>query len=143
MDRMAELKTKVNNKSPLAFIKTIANEEKRKDAEQLLRIFTEVTGEKPRMWGESIIGYGQYHYESERSSQKGDWPLTGFSPRKAALTIYIMPGFEAYADLMENLGTCKTSRSCLYVKHLSNLHIPTLKKLIKRSVADMRRKYNA
>lgn len=140
---MAELKTKVNGKNPLAFIKTITNEERRKDAEELLKVFTEVTGEKPRMWGESIIGYGQYHYESERSSQKGDWPLTGFSPRKAALTIYIMPSFEGYADLMKNLGTCKTSRSCLYVKHLSDLHLPTLKKLIKRSVTDMRRKYNA
>ena len=138
---MAELKTKVTRKSPLTFIKGCHDEKKRQDALDLLKIFIEATGEQPKMWGESIVGFGQYHYESERSNQKGDWPLTGFSPRKAALTLYIMPGFETYTDLMKDLGTYKTSRSCLYVKRLSDLHLPTLKKLIKRSVADMRRKY--
>lgn len=141
---MAELKTKVTKKSPLAFVRAIEDSAKREDALQLLKIFTEATGEKPKMWGSSIIGYGQYHYESERSNQKGDWPLTGFSSRKSALTIYIMPGFKNYTQLLKTLGEYTISGgSCLYVKRLSDLHVPTLKQLIHRSVADMRRKYKA
>ncbi len=138
---MAELKTKATRASVAAFIKAVADEEKRADCETLLKLFALATGEQPVLWGTSIVGYGQYHYQSERSAQKGDWPLTGFSPRKAALTLYIMPGFEAYASLMAKLGRFKTSRSCLYVKRLSDIHLPTLKQLIRRSVADMRRRY--
>ena len=125
-----------------AFIKAISDTQKQADCMELLKIFTEVTGEKPKMWGESIIGFGKYHYESTRSAQKGDWPLTGFSPRKQNITIYIMPGFKEYGVLMEKLGTYKTSVSCLYIKRLSDLHIPTLKQLIKRSVAEMSKRYN-
>lgn len=139
---MAELKTKATNLSVAAFIKNIDDPVKRADSEALLKIFTEATGEKPKLWGTSIIGYGEYHYESERSSQKGDWPLTGFSPRKSALTLYIMPGFKEYGELLKDLGKYKISGgSCVYVKRLSDIHVPTLKKLIKRSVADMRERY--
>ncbi len=139
---MAELKTKVTRKSPLAFINTLTDEAKRADARALLTLFQTVTGEKPKLWGTSIIGFGSYHYQSERSSQKGDWPLTGFSPRKANLTIYIMPGFKEYPDLMSKLGKYKTSVSCLYINRLSDIHLPTLKQLIRRSVKDMRRRYS-
>lgn len=88
---MAELKTKVSSASVVGFIKTIEPEEKRNDCRTLLKIFKEATGEKPKLWGTSIIGFGLYHYESTRSTQKGDWPRTGFSPRKQNLTIYTIP----------------------------------------------------
>lgn len=138
---MAELKTKVSNRSVTAFVKTIESVEKRKDAQQLLKIFKEATGESPKLWGESIIGYGKYHYESVRSSQKGDWPLTGFSPRKQNLTIYIMPGFKTYGDLLTKIGKHKTSVGCLYIKKLTDINTDILGKLIKRSYNDMKKKY--
>ncbi len=139
---MAELKTKVTTKSVPAFLKAIEDTGKRKDSLALLKLFTEATGEKAKLWGTSIVGFGTYHYESARSKQKGDWPLTGFSPRKANLTVYVMPGFKEYGDLLENLGKYKTSVGCLYIKHLSDINLKVLTKLIKRSVSDMKKKYH-
>lgn len=140
---MAELKTKITSVRPHSFVKTIEDEEKRKDSLELISLLEDVTGEKPKMWGSAIIGFGKYHYESTRSTQKGDWPLIAFSPRKQNLTIYIMPGFKEYALLLKDLGKFKTSVSCLYIKRLSDVHIPTLKKLMERSYRDMKRKYSA
>jgi hypothetical protein len=141
---MAELKTKVTKVSPVDFIKTIPDEAKRTDSLVLLKLFAAATGEKPKLWGTAIIGYGQYHYESKRSVQKGDWPLTGFSPRKANLTIYIMPGFKEYGDMMKDLGKHKVSGgSCIYIKRLSDIDTTVLTKLIQRSVADMKKRYPA
>lgn len=140
-NNMAELKTKVTNASVSAFIKTIASTDKQKDCLKLLQIFKEATGEKPKLWGTSIVGFGSYHYESTRSTQKGDWPLTGFSPRKQNLTIYIMPGFTDYPELMEKLGKYKTSVSCLYIKKLSDIDVQVLSVLIKKSVAEMKKRY--
>ncbi len=140
---MAEIKTKVSKASVTAFLKSIKPIEKSKDSLELLKIFEEVTGEKARLWGTSIVGFGSYHYESTRSSQKGEWPLTGFSPRKQNLTLYIMNGFDEYPELMEKItkdGKYKTSVACLYVKRLSNINIPVLKKLIKVSVRDMKKR---
>ena len=94
------------------------------------------------MWGSSIVGFGEYQYKSERSSQEGDWPLTGFSPCKSAMNIYIMPGFTNYQDLMSQLGPRKSSVSCIYFTKLENIHVGVLKQLIRRSVADMKRRYN-
>jgi hypothetical protein len=138
---MAELKTKVTTKSVPVFIKAIEDEQKRKDSAELVKIFKEVTGEQPKLWGDSIIGFGMYHYESTRSSQKGDWPLTAFSPRKQNITIYIMPGFSEYGSILEKLGKYKTSVSCLYIKKLADIDTSILKKLIKQSVTDMKKKY--
>ena len=139
---MAELKTKVSKASVIKFLKATESEEKRKDSLELLKIFKEATGEQPKLWGTSIIGFGMYHYESERSSQKGDWPLTGFSPRKQNITIYIMPGFKEYSDLMKKLGKYKTSSgSCLYIKKLVDVDTKVLTKLIKHSFVDMRKKH--
>ena len=109
---MAALKTLPNDASVNDFINTVADETKKNDSLSLLDMFTKVTGKKPKMWGSSIIGFGQYHYKSERSTQEGDWPLVGFSPRKQNLTLYIMPGFDAYADLLathdpRNLDTAR------------------------------------
>lgn len=140
---MAELKTKKNKASVARFIKDVEDEQKRKDAKKLNQIFKEATGLKPAMWGESIIGYGRYHYKSERSSQEGDWPLTGFSPRKSNISVYIMPGFKEYGDLLKKIGEHKVSKgSCLYIKKLEDIDTNILKKLIKKSVSDMRKKHN-
>jgi hypothetical protein len=136
---MSELKTKVNDASVEDFISKIASETKRQDTITLLKLFTKVTGEKPKMWGNSIIGFGQYHYKSERSSQEGDWMLTGFSPRKANLTLYIMHGFEKYSDLLGALGKHKTSVGCLYVNKLTDIDLVMLEKLIKKSYLDMQK----
>jgi len=139
---VAELKTKKSAASPAAFIDSVKDEGKRADAKQLLKIFKAATGMKPVMWGPSIIGFGQYHYKSERSTREGDWPLTGFSPRVQNLTVYIMPGFKAYGPLLKKLGKHKISGgSCVYINRLSDIHIPTLQALIKSSVRDMQKKY--
>lgn len=138
---MAEIKTKVSNASVQDFINTIEPEAKRQDAFTLLELFEKITGEKAKLWGSSIIGFGQYHYESTRSSQKGDWPLTGFSPRKANLTVYIMSGFKQYQDLLEKLGKHKTSVSCLYINKLSDINIAVLAEIIQKGYIDMKEKY--
>jgi len=91
------------------------------------------------MWGTSIIGFGSYHYKSDRSSQEGDWLLTGFSPRKQNLTLYIIPGFKDYQALLKKLGKCKTSVSCLYIKRLTDVDISVLEKLIQQSFAFMKK----
>ena len=139
---MAELKTQKTKASAADFIAKVGDEQRRKDAKDLLKIFKEAIGMQPVMWGSSIIGYGSYHYQSERSAQNGDWPLTGFSPRKANTTVYIMPGFKAYGALLKKLGKHKISGgSCIYINKLSDIDVPTLKTIIKKSVAEMKKKY--
>jgi hypothetical protein len=93
------------------------------------------------MWGASIIGFGMYHYKSERSAQEGDWPLTGFSPRKQNLTLYIMLVFGDYKDLLKKLGKHKTSVGCLYINKLEDVDVAVLKQLIKKSYLAMKKKY--
>jgi hypothetical protein len=138
---MAELKTQVNDASVIDFINSVEIEQRRMDSLELLRIFAEETGEQPKMWGDSIVGYGKYHYESQRSAQKGDWMMTGFSPRKQNISIYIIPGFTQYDDIMSDLGKFKTSVSCLYVKKLSDIDETKLRKLIKAAFDHMKSKY--
>jgi hypothetical protein len=130
---MAELKTKKTNASVAAFLNSIEDPQKRKDSKAIAKIMREITGEKPKMWGEGIVGYGSYHYRYA-SGQEGDWFLTGFSPRKQALTLYIMSGFYKEEPLLEKLGKFKTGKSCLYVKKLDDVDMTTLKQLIRRSV---------
>lgn len=137
------IKTKKTKVSPAKFIASIKEEEKRKDARKLAQIFQSVTKKRPAMWGSSIVGFGSYHYKSERSRQEGDWPLTGFSPRKQNLTIYIMPGFQKYQKLLKKLGSHKKSAGCLYIKRLSDIHVPTLRAIISDSVKVMKKRYNA
>lgn len=138
---MAELKTQKNDASVLDFINSVQDEIKKQDCLRLLEIFKECTGEQPAMWGSSIIGFGQYHYKSERSTQEGDWPLTGFSPRKANLTIYIMPGFDKYQDQLAKLGKHKTSVSCLYIKKLADVKEAVLKQIIISAYESMKQQY--
>jgi Domain of unknown function (DU1801) len=134
---MAEVKTKQTNASVKDFLNQIPDEERRKDCFAVAKIMEEITGSKPKMWGPSIIGFGSYHYKSARSGREGDWMITGFSPRKKDLTLYIMMGFEKYPELMEQLGKHSTGKSCLYIKRLSDIHLPTLKKLIKQSAKQL------
>ena len=134
---MAEPKTKPTNESVKDFLNKISDEERRADCFAVAKIMEEITGEKPKMWGPSIVGFGSYHYKYA-SGREGDWPMTGFSPRKKDLTLYIMMGFEKHADLMERLGKHSHSKSCLYIKRLSDVHIPTLKKLIKIGLKDLK-----
>ena len=135
---MATLKTTVNDASVEEFIDKVEDEAKRRDSLALLKLFSKVTGEKPKMWGSSIIGFGSYHYKSEKSRQEGDWMLTGFSPRKQNLTLYVMPGFGEYQDLLSELGKHKTSVGCLYINKLADVDLIVLEKLIKKSFAAMK-----
>lgn len=138
---MSEIKTLRNNADVREFIVSSTEGQKQQDSLKLLEIFTRLTGEKASMWGPSIVGFGQYHYKSQRSSQEGDWPLTGFSPRKQNLTIYIMNGFDNYDDLLSKLGKHKTSVSCLYIKKLSDIDVIVLEELITRSYKAMKKQY--
>jgi hypothetical protein len=134
---MAELKTRETNASVAEFINSISDEVKRSDAQTIVKLMEEVTGEKPRMWGDSIVGFGHYHYRYA-SGREGDWFLVGFSPRKQNLTLYIMSGFDDYEDLRAQLGKHTVGKSCLYVKKLADVDEPTLRELIRQSVDHMR-----
>jgi len=133
---MAELKTKKTKASVAAFLDQISDEQRRKDCQRVLKIMKEATGEQPRMWGSSIVGFGAYKYRYA-SGHEGEWPIIGFSPRKNDLTLYIMPGFADYKELMAKLGKHKTGKSCLYIKKLDDVELPVLKKLITKSVDKM------
>lgn len=135
------LKTQVNDASVRDFIASVPEEQKRKDSFTLLDMFTDITGEAPKMWGSSIIGFGTYHYKSERSRQEGDWMLTGFSPRKQSLTLYLIIGFEPYAALLDKLGKHKTSKGCLYINKLSDVDLTVLKQLITSTYAASKKQF--
>ena len=138
---MAELKTKLTKVNPARYIGSIKDPQKRKDAALLMKLFKTVTKKKPRMWGTSIVGFGMYHYKSERSSQEGDWPLTAFSARVQNLTLYVMPGFKDLKPLLKKLGPHKTSVGCLYIKRLDKVDPPVLTAIIKQSYREMKKRY--
>lgn len=140
---MGTIKTLVTGAGVEDFINSVDGDVKRADAFTLLEIYKEITHETPKMWGSSIIGFGQYHYKSDRSSQEGDWPLSAFSPRKQSLTLYMMPGFNDYRDLLGKLGKHKTSKACLYVNKLSDVDMDVLKQLIRRSHDDAVKQFGA
>lgn len=141
---MAEIKTKVTKASVRDFINKVSDKTKREDSFALLKIFQNITREKPKMWGTSIIGFGSFHYKSAKSSQEGDWMLTGFSPRKQNLTLYLMSGFTQYSDLLKKLGKHKTSNGgCLYINKLADIDIKILQQLIKKSFLGVKKKYKA
>lgn len=134
---MAELKTKPNSGSVQDFLAAIADERKRQDCIQIMGIMQAETGEQPQMWGDAIVGFGRYHYRYA-SGREGDWFLTGFSPRKQDLTLYILSGFDLYADLLARLGKFKLSKSCLYIKKLADVDQDVLRVLVRRSAEHMR-----
>jgi len=133
---MADLKTKATKASVSKFLRGIEDEKKRKDSLAIQALMATVTKTKPEMWGTSIVGFGRYRYKYA-SGREGEWFLTGFSPRKQNLTLYIMSGFEEYDDLLKKLGKYSTGKSCLYIKSLDDVNIPTLKRLIQKSVKHM------
>ena len=137
---MSELKTKRNDGDVRQYLENVPNRRRREDSLVVLELMSEITGEPPEMWGSSIVGFGSYHYRYA-SGREGDWFLAGFAPRKQALTLYIMPGFDRYAVLMAKLGKYKTGKSCLYVNKLDDVNLEVLKELIAESVETMRRAY--
>jgi len=133
---MTELKTKPNDKSVDQFLKKVENPTKKEDSFKILEIMKELTKEEPIMWGDSIIGFGSYHYKYA-SGREGDWFRVGFSPRKQNLTVYLMTGFEKYKEILNNLGKFKTGKSCLYIKKLKDVDIPSLRELILESFKNL------
>ena len=138
---MAELKTRPTRRSVRKFISQIEHPVRRADCEALSALMTELTGEQPVLWGDSIVGFGRYHYR-QRNGQPAMWPLTGFSPRKQNLVVYIMPGFAGFSGLMKKLGKYKTGKSCLYINKLDDVDEKVLQQLIERSVKVMHKRYN-
>ncbi len=133
---MSDLKTQQNEDDIFQFLESVTNQQRKEDSFKMLSLMTKIVGEEPKMWGASIIGYGSYHYKYE-SGREGDWFLTGFSPRKQSLTLYIMAGFDEYDDLMSKLGKHKTGKSCLYINKVADVDIDVLEELITKSVAHM------
>ncbi|GAP70352.1 hypothetical protein BA6E_124167 [Bacteroidales bacterium 6E] len=139
---MAELKTKVTDENVHAFINTFADsDQKRKDSFELMKIMEDFTGYPARMWGPSIIGFGSYHYKSERSRQEGDWPLVGFSPRKSAISLYVFTGLPEHEYLLKDLGKFKMGKACIYVKKLSDIDVESLKRMMRVSIDFLKAKY--
>lgn len=134
---MAEAKTKPTKASVTQFLNKIPDASRREDCFAIAKMMEEITGSKPVMWGPSIIGFGTFSYKYA-SGHEGDWPIAAFSPRKQDLTLYLTIGFEKYEDLLGQLGKHRKSKACLYIKRLSDIHVPTLKKLIKLSVKDLK-----
>jgi hypothetical protein len=139
---MGELKTKKHNASVSEFINLFADsEQKRKDSFELLKLMQDFTGYEPTMWGPTIIGFGSYHYKSERSRQEGDWPLIGFSPRKAAISLYVYTGAKEHEYLLEGLGKYKMGKACIYIKKLSDINQDVLRKLMKETINYLQTRY--
>jgi uncharacterized protein DUF1801 len=138
---MAGNKTKPGEQDAAAFINAVEPDWKREDARTVCAMMERLSGRPPVMWGGSIIGFGQYHYKYE-SGREGDSLMTGFSPRKTALTLYVMGGFKQRPDLMERLGKYKTGKSCLYVKRLSDIDMDVLEELVAADIAYMRANYD-
>jgi hypothetical protein len=134
---VAELKTKPTTASVERFLSGIADEEQQADARTLLELMRTITKAEPKLWGSSIVGFGDYHYKYA-SGREGDWFTVGFSPRKQNLTLYIMAGFDEYKTLLKDLGKHKTGKSCLYINRLSDVNPAVLRKLIRDSVRHVR-----
>lgn len=137
----SEPKTKQTEASVADHLAAVANERRRNDATTVMEMMTRITGLEPKMWGTSMIGFGTYHYKY-KTGREGDWPITAVAARKQALSVYIMPGFGDYQDLMDKLGKYKTGVSCLYINKLADIDPAVLVALITRSVADMRKRYS-
>jgi hypothetical protein len=139
---MAEIKTKPTDSDIDEFLMNIKPEKKRKDSMELKKVFDSVVNERATLWNNNMIGYGSFHYKSDRSSQQGDWPLTAFSPRKQNITVYIMSGALNYKDLLSKLGKYKiSSGSCIYINKIEDINLDILREIISDSVADMKKKY--
>lgn len=137
---MAQNKTQPTDESVIKFITAVEPEQKRQDAFKLLEIMERLSGYQAKMWGPSIVGFGQYHYKYD-SGREGDFMRIGFSPRKAKHSLYIISGIEQYQDLLDKLGKYKTGKSCLYVNHLKDIKLEVLEEIIKADLVHMAEKY--
>ena len=135
-----ENKTKPTAVDPADFVASVAHPQRREDGLALLEFFQRVTGLKPRMWGPGIVGYGRYHYKYD-SGREGDFMLTGFSPRKTALSIYVLPGYRDMSDKLACLGKHKLGKSCLYINKLADVDMAVLEDIILDGLAHMRAHY--
>lgn len=133
---MTELKTKVNESSVADFLDSVTDAKRREECLAISNLMQQITQAEPKMWGAAIVGFGSYHYQYA-SGREGDWFLTGFSPRKQNLTLYLMSGFEQFGDLLGQLGKFKTGKGCLYLKKIEDVDWDVLKKLIQASVASL------
>ncbi len=139
---MAELKTKQHDGDVFEFITSFANtEQKRLDSFELVELMQKVTGHPPKMWGNSMIGFGSYHYKSDRSKQEGDWPLVAFSPRKAAISLYVYSGAPEHEYLLKDLGKYTIGKACIYVKRLSDIDLEALKRIMLATIDFLEEKY--
>ncbi|BDU36239.1 DUF1801 domain-containing protein [Vibrio nigripulchritudo] len=137
---MSEIKTRPNRKSVTKFLNAVKHDKRREDAFELLAMFERVTERKAVMWGDSIVGFGSYKYTNTKGTYS--WMITGFSPRKKNLTVYIMQGFSDYADDLAAIGKVKTAKSCLYLTNLSKINMEALESLLVKAVRDMEEKYD-
>ncbi len=137
---MAENKTQPTAIKPAEFVEAVEHPLRREDARTLLALMTRITGWDPQMWGPAIIGFGTYHYKYE-SGREGDFMRTGFSPRKANMVVYIMPGYSNYADKLARLGKHKLGKSCLYINKLADVDMSVLEEIIRAGLDDMAKKY--
>ncbi len=132
----ADLKTKKTTASVSKFLDSIEDATRRDDCRHVLQIMEKATGAKGKMWGTSVVGFGDYHYKYE-SGRENDWFVTGFSPRKDSLTLYFMTGIERYKSLLAQLGKHKTGKGCLYIKSLDDVDVKVLEELVKTSARDL------
>jgi len=135
-----DLKTRVNKAPVTDFLNRVADEQKRNDCFEILEMMKKITKEEPKMWGASIVGFGSYHYQG-KGGREGDWMLTGFSPRKQNLVLYLMSGFDSHADLLKKLGKFTTGVGCLYIKKLADVDKKILKELVQVSFKRMKQQY--
>jgi hypothetical protein len=132
---MPEPKTRKTTASVQDFLAAVPHDQRRQDALAVSKMMTEITGEKPAMWGPSIVGFGSWQ------GPTGEWPIAAFSPRKANLVLYLTPGFEDYGELLQRLGPHSHGKSCLYLKRLSDVDAKVLRKLVERSIAEARKRH--
>lgn len=137
---MSSPKTVPNDRDPLDYLNEIPDEKKRADAFVVLELMQKITGEKPVMWGPSIVGFGSYHYVYA-SGREGDWPLCGFSAPKTQLTLHLMSGFSMFHSHLQKLGKHKTGKSCLYIKRLSDVDLEVLETLVRESVSVVKKRH--
>ena len=139
---MSELKTQQTSENVTEFIMSFADtDQKKSDSFELVKIMQKITGCEPKMWGPSMVGFGKYHYKSERSKQEGDWMLVGFSPRKAAISLYVFSGLPEHEYLLKDLGKYSMGKACIYVKKLSDINIEVLKDIIKETINYLQNRY--
>ncbi len=136
------IKTQETSANVTDFINSFADsEQKRRDSFELLKLMSDFTGFEPKMWGPTMIGFGSYHYKSERSRQEGDWPLVGFSPRKAAISLYVFTGYPEHEYLLKDLGKFTMGKACIYIKRLSDINVDVLKVIMGETVKFLNNKY--